>query len=584
MAEQDVSLAMEAPQESTLLDSAIPAEQTKYVPDVQEPELAHPEPEHSLAHINPFWRSNPSAPTRLPEQQITSEPDNPLEQTITFEENHLSGPLAAFEQPTFPEIVESLEHAPSEAQAKPEEPLASVAKADLSESPDISAQHRDFAQLIGMDEPSSSHSEVLSQSNNELATATLTREAIPSEHVNTTKEQSSAEAPHPMDTMDTVMDTLNVEPTGPSDHTQPFQIPTTSGVVHHGDHMDRSEESQYPAQAGMWEQTDSGDDQEVIGRTLDVDSSDTDSALGSDTSSLTTSISSSVTDYRFEHGRRYHAFHDGAYYLPNDEIETDRLDLQHHVWRLTLNGALYLSPISDNIASVLDVGTGTGIWAIEFAQEHPSTQVVGVDLSPIQPTFVPPNCSFIIDNVEEDWVYDKKFDFIHARMLVLGMHDWPRFFRQSWDYMKPGAWLEMQELQFPVRSDDGSAEKDSPFYEWSLRVMEAAEKVSINPTACEKFEEQLAQQGFVNIRYETIKWPIGSWAKGKKEKEIGRWMLENTMQGLQGVSMALLTRHLGWSREAVELFLVGVRKQLLDRSSHCYVDVRVVLGQKPFAA
>ncbi|MCJ1434852.1 hypothetical protein MMC27_004222 [Xylographa pallens] len=575
MAEQGISVAVKAPQESTLLDSAIPAEQIKNLPDVQEPEQAHPVLEHSLAHINPLWHSKPSEQTQLPELQTTSEPLNPLEQTINPKENHLLGPLAAFEQPTFPEIAESLDHPPPDAQAKPEELLASVGNAGLLESTDVSAQNGELAQLIGIDEPSSSYSAVSSQSNNEPATATSTSQTISSEHVNTTKEYFSAEIPTP-----TYMPIAGLD--GPSEHSHPSQVPTTSSAVYHGDQMDTSEESHHPAQAGTWEQHDAEDDQVPVGRTLDVDSSETDSALGSDTSSLTTSISSSVTDYRFEHGRRYHAYHDGAYYLPNDEIETDRLDLQHHVWRLTLNGALYLSPISDSIASVLDVGTGTGIWAIEFAQEHPSVQIIGVDLSPIQPTFVPPNCSFIIDNVEEDWLYDKKFDFIHARMLVLGMHDWPRFFRQSWDYMKPGAWLEMQELQFPVKSDDGSAGKDSPFSEWSYRVMEAAEKVGINPRSCEKFEEQLAQQGFVNIRYETIKWPIGSWAKGKKEKEIGRWMLENTMQGLQGVSMALLTRHLGWSREAVEVFLIKVREQILDRSSHVYVDVRVVLGQKPF--
>ena len=33
---------------------------------------------------------------------------------------------------------------------------------------------------------------------------------------------------------------------------------------------------------------------------------------------------------------------------------------------LTLDNKLYLSPIDDHLQSVLDVGTGTGIWAIEF--------------------------------------------------------------------------------------------------------------------------------------------------------------------------------------------------------------------------
>jgi len=38
--------------------------------------------------------------------------------------------------------------------------------------------------------------------------------------------------------------------------------------------------------------------------------------------------------------------------------------------------------------------------------------------------------------------------------------------------------------------------------------------------------------------------------------------------GLQGIAMGLLTRSLGWSAEEVEVFLVGLRKELNDKSLH----------------
>ena len=60
-------------------------------------------------------------------------------------------------------------------------------------------------------------------------------------------------------------------------------------------------------------------------------------------------------------GRRYHAFRDGEYPLPNDEQEQDRLDLLHHFFLLILDGNLHLAPISKDVQRVLDVGTGTGI-------------------------------------------------------------------------------------------------------------------------------------------------------------------------------------------------------------------------------
>lgn len=53
-----------------------------------------------------------------------------------------------------------------------------------------------------------------------------------------------------------------------------------------------------------------------------------------------------------------------------------------------LDNKLGLAPPNDpnsNARRVLDVGTGTGIWAIDYADEHPEAKVIGVDLSPIQP-------------------------------------------------------------------------------------------------------------------------------------------------------------------------------------------------------
>lgn len=35
---------------------------------------------------------------------------------------------------------------------------------------------------------------------------------------------------------------------------------------------------------------------------------------------------------------------------------------------------------------MLDVGTGTGIWAIQLAKQYPRSTVVGTDLSLIQPS------------------------------------------------------------------------------------------------------------------------------------------------------------------------------------------------------
>jgi methylase of polypeptide subunit release factors len=71
---------------------------------------------------------------------------------------------------------------------------------------------------------------------------------------------------------------------------------------------------------------------------------------------------------------------------------------------VTLNGAQCLCPKKNGAMRVLDLGTGSGIWAIEYgkcrttcnhfeaelnmrqADAHPEADVIGVDLSPVQPS------------------------------------------------------------------------------------------------------------------------------------------------------------------------------------------------------
>lgn len=125
------------------------------------------------------------------------------------------------------------------------------------------------------------------------------------------------------------------------------------------------------------------------------------------------------------------------------------LDLQHHVVLLSHDGKLCLAPFKDT-ARVLDIGTGTGIWAIQFARLYPRTnvspnpyapdrtvenalyvrvsnakssdltgsKVIGTDISLIQPTHnTPPNCEFIREDAEEMWVFDHLFDYIHWTLM-----------------------------------------------------------------------------------------------------------------------------------------------------------------------
>jgi hypothetical protein len=59
-------------------------------------------------------------------------------------------------------------------------------------------------------------------------------------------------------------------------------------------------------------------------------------------------------------------FTNAGYFLPNDEIENDRLDIQHELILTAMYGRLHLAPLKKDIQKVMDLGTGTGLWAIDF--------------------------------------------------------------------------------------------------------------------------------------------------------------------------------------------------------------------------
>lgn len=82
-------------------------------------------------------------------------------------------------------------------------------------------------------------------------------------------------------------------------------------------------------------------------------------------SSGSTSAESSVRDYMFENGRRYHRFREGHYNFPNEDVEQEREDMKHAMVKLLCSQKLHFAPIGNNPQEILDIGTGTGIWAIE---------------------------------------------------------------------------------------------------------------------------------------------------------------------------------------------------------------------------
>ncbi|KAI9830954.1 MAG: hypothetical protein M1826_004070 [Phylliscum demangeonii] len=315
---------------------------------------------------------------------------------------------------------------------------------------------------------------------------------------------------------------------------------------------------------------------------LYVDEGDHDSAYDDDSASDTTSLASEVTKYRFENGRRYHAYRDGAYWGPNDEKHNNHLDIAHHLFLKAMDNKLFYAPIGPKPQRILDLGAGTGIWVLDVGDQFPSAQVIGVDLSPTQPSFVPPNVRFEVDDFESPWTYTpNSFDFIHARTILGCVADWPALYQQALHHLKPGGYYEQVELGVEFCCDDGSVKPNSPLAQWGRLFTEAGDKMGKTLMIVNKMKDYMVAAGFEDVHEIRQKWPIGAWSSDEHLKDIGRWNQLHTEEGIDGWALALLTRVMDWPVESVQVYLAKMKTALRERKNHSYFEMSICYGRKP---
>ncbi|KAL7269389.1 hypothetical protein RUND412_007956 [Rhizina undulata] len=157
---------------------------------------------------------------------------------------------------------------------------------------------------------------------------------------------------------------------------------------------------------------------------LEYDDCDYESSFESDTTSLITA----ARNHTFENGRRYHGYEweKGEIHHAESRSRTRPNGSSPSLLLASTSRRINVAPVGKdwNPHRILDVGSGSGIWAIDMADQYQGAHIIGTDLSPIQPHWVPPNASFEVDDLEETWQYqDNSFDFIFIQQMAGAIHD-----------------------------------------------------------------------------------------------------------------------------------------------------------------
>ncbi|PNP83638.1 hypothetical protein FNYG_03201 [Fusarium nygamai] len=323
-------------------------------------------------------------------------------------------------------------------------------------------------------------------------------------------------------------------------------------------------------------------DPQVVGSMEDDNSAISSGSLRDSTASIT----SSILEYRHINGRPFQQSKTTEYWAPTDDDYQEGQDILHHYTLLLFDDKLHLAPIDKNPQKILDIGTGTGIWAIDMADEYPSAEVVGTDISAVQPAFVPPNCSFQIDDAQLDWTFKPdEFDFIHIRYLYGAIDDWKKLYRQAFTHVRPGGWVESLEIDIETHSENPKIEKDEGhiFKKWCKLFFECGRKTGRTWEIARdgRQEEYMREAGFTDLFSKSWKLPVGGWPQDKKLKQIGLYNGAFIDHSIDAFAIFPIGEILGWSKEEVTVLVSQMRKALKEPRALPYFNVRMVYGRKP---
>ncbi|KAH6711824.1 methyltransferase LaeA [Leptodontidium sp. MPI-SDFR-AT-0119] len=290
-----------------------------------------------------------------------------------------------------------------------------------------------------------------------------------------------------------------------------------------------------------------------------------------------------------EHGRTYSGFRKGKYMFPIDEDEMDRMDIYHKIFSVARREALHSTIFTQNYDKgprVLDLGCGTGIWAIDMAEKyhHYGVEVQGVDLALIQPAQIPPNLIFHQRDIESPWFWCDvdSWDMIHMRMLAGSISNWPATYAQIFRHLKPQyGWIEHVEIDMEPRCDDGTLPADSSIIQWTRALFDATAR-AYRPLAYNRETgAMLHAQGFVDIKEEIIKVPLNPWESDPHLKDIGRWYNLGLTQGLEALTIAPLTRMSQWTKEDVDRLIANVKREVCSKKIHAYCNMHIWIARRP---
>jgi SAM-dependent methyltransferase len=227
---------------------------------------------------------------------------------------------------------------------------------------------------------------------------------------------------------------------------------------------------------------------------------------------------------------------------------------------------------------VLDIGTGTGVWALQFAEMYPECMVVGTDLSLIQPPPRTSNCQFILENSEtEEWLL-KDLDYVHLRSMGPCFSDFPAVIKKAYDHLAPGGWIEIVDGYWQLFSDDATT-TGTALERFFLLLGQGGAALGRDMLKAPRYRDYVAEAGFTEVRERVERVPASPWPRDTRMKRLGQYAAQCLKESVDNYGKFLGAA--GLTASEIEGLGAEAKRDLRRRDIHPWLPAFAVWARKP---
>ncbi|KAI9261108.1 S-adenosyl-L-methionine-dependent methyltransferase [Sporodiniella umbellata] len=168
--------------------------------------------------------------------------------------------------------------------------------------------------------------------------------------------------------------------------------------------------------------------------------------------------------------------------------------------------------------TIVDSGTGNGIWALEIAAEYGGCKVIALDVRLPEHQGKPENLIYTEADVTQPWpIESNSVDFVFQRSMghVISQQHWPQLVCEIHRVLKPKGRMELIEADLWHHNPGPILRAFNEFLEVQC------EKNEIDFRITERIPKEIEAAGFQTIEYRSLDIPIGEWPQDEELKQFG---------------------------------------------------------------